>query len=544
MSLRAKGVAISIAVGLFVTVTATPASATTFCVPAFSAACQPGPNVQEEANLQTAMATLSYDGIPDKVIIGEGTLSPAGSITPVPFDFADDPLEVVGAGVDKTKITSSTGGNILVVNLAGPNFFRKVTMKDLTIVVPPPSGASATAIQTRDDVFERVNFESKDPTPGGSGAKGVYNLGGGVFRDVKFFGTGGGLFIEAFSTGFAFPGDTLEISGADVSALVGIGSLIDSVLPITIKRSHFRVDSQVLSAMDGDQTTVENSIIEAGQYIPFNISSTNASETKLTLRNNTILNLGGAPTAIDSSVYPGASGSASTVVSDSIISGFPDTWKLNAPSSPADGNSNLDVSYSNISSTGTLVGDGTVNATLGVINETPLFVGLNDFHLSPGSPSIDAGDPAPGGILDDIEGNIRPLDGNGDGIAVRDQGAYEAPALFIHPPDGIPPRVTKLKAKKIKKKAKVVQFSFKSSEKATVKFTFKPTGKKQPKRKTVKLTKNAKAGMNAFKVKKSRLKPGKYLITVKATDVAGNSRTVKLKAIYLKSGKKFNVQKN
>ncbi len=145
---------------------------------------------------------------------------------------------------------------------------------------------------------------------------------------------------------------------------------------------------------------------------------------------------------------------------------------------------------------------------------------------------------------------MRPLDGNGDGTAVRDQGAYEAPTLptCSNDPSLCPvnpaPKVTALKAKRIKKNAKTIQFGFKSSEAASVKFTFKPTGKKKPKRKTVKVSKKAKAGANTFKVKKSKVKPGKYAITIAATDSEGRKSTAKVKAIYIKSGKKFNVQKN
>ena len=74
----------------------------------------------------------------------------------------------------------------------------------------------------------------------------------------------------------------------------------------------------------------------------------------------------------------------------------------------------------------------------GNIDADPLFTGAaGDFHLAPGSPCIDAGtnDP-PGGLpVTDIEGNPRPVDGNGDGVAVADMGAHELPS----------------KAKKIKK---------------------------------------------------------------------------------------------
>ncbi|MCP4226927.1 MAG: hypothetical protein GY773_26595, partial [Actinomycetia bacterium] len=62
----------------------------------------------------------------------------------------------------------------------------------------------------------------------------------------------------------------------------------------------------------------------------------------------------------------------------------------------------------------------------------PLFVdaaGAN-FHPQAGSPAIDQGSDlaAPG---DDVEGNARPQDGNGDGSSVHDIGAYEVTPPFV-----------------------------------------------------------------------------------------------------------------
>jgi hypothetical protein len=66
----------------------------------------------------------------------------------------------------------------------------------------------------------------------------------------------------------------------------------------------------------------------------------------------------------------------------------------------------------------------TVGQGQGNIGADPRFVGPNDFHLLSNSPCIDAGTntncPAT-----DKDGNKRPSDGNGDGRAVCDMGAYE-----------------------------------------------------------------------------------------------------------------------
>jgi len=62
----------------------------------------------------------------------------------------------------------------------------------------------------------------------------------------------------------------------------------------------------------------------------------------------------------------------------------------------------------------------------GNINSDPLFVnpGVNDFHLAASSPCIDTGTLS-GAPVVDLDGVSRPQDGNGDGVAQVDMGAYE-----------------------------------------------------------------------------------------------------------------------
>lgn len=62
----------------------------------------------------------------------------------------------------------------------------------------------------------------------------------------------------------------------------------------------------------------------------------------------------------------------------------------------------------------------------GNISGDPRFVNslTGDFRLLGGSPAIDAGSPN-GAPADDFQGKTRPIDGNNDGVATADIGAYE-----------------------------------------------------------------------------------------------------------------------
>ena len=69
----------------------------------------------------------------------------------------------------------------------------------------------------------------------------------------------------------------------------------------------------------------------------------------------------------------------------------------------------------------------------------PLFVDptTGDFHLQPGSPSLDAGDgTAASGLAIDFDGHARVLDADGDGLEVIDMGADEAESAASGSPPG------------------------------------------------------------------------------------------------------------
>jgi len=180
----------------------------------------------------------------------------------------------------------------------------------------------------------------------------------------------------------------------------------------------------------------------------------------------------------------------------------------------------------------------------GNINADPQFVSGSDFRLQKGSPSIDAGSTAPG-LLVDFGGAVRPQDGDGNGSAVRDQGAFEAPKLAAcaNTPslcpggkgDKVSPKISKVKVKAPGAR-KNGSLKLNLSEKARYTATFKPTpkGKGKNKRKTVTLKKSGKAGANTLVLKKGKFKKGKYKLTIVATDGAGNKSTKVVRTVKVK----------
>ena len=135
--------------------------------------------------------------------------------------------------------------------------------------------------------------------------------------------------------------------------------------------------------------------------------------------NNTIV--GNARSGVDSSVF----GLSSTLVANNLIIspfGIPAISCIREPP---------ELLFNDAFSNGSLPYDGTCSDQTGMngnISVDPLFVdpAQSDYHLQSISPVIDAGDNGIPGLPEtDLEGNPRILDGNGDGSAVVDLGAYE-----------------------------------------------------------------------------------------------------------------------
>lgn len=532
VEIRIFGVIIAALFGM--ALAAGPAAATTFCVPGFHAACPDSNGNVAQANLETAMKTDASDGIPDRVIVGAMTHSAADSLDA----SGTDDLEVIGAGPDQTVISTTATNSTFVVYLVSSQ--RDITMRDLKILVPSTAGSNSVALAARDDVFENVDLETRR-----FGSQAVAPvIEGSVFRDGRVYGTGMGDFTTGFWTGSSGEGgrlllEDMRLEGVDRAITVDLKNN-----PVELRRSMILDPDQSAVGTSGSDITIDTSVVESGDYSPIQAINTSASELDIEITDSTIFATGN-PTkpAITATVQPAMGNAGIDMdIDNSIIRGFMKNWQATSPAAQSGiGDVHIRVEHSNMEAQGTNAGDGTTYLAPSNIDADPMFAGEGDYRLTAGSPSIDKGDPDSGPGID-LAGSPWPIDGNGDGTAIRDQGAYE-----FQPPKGpdtpdedkIAPVVSKLKltAPKGKRAGKV---RFELSENGKVKITIKPVAKKaKGKKKGLTLNSSCSAGVNTLKLKKGRLKPGAYKVTVAATDAAGNaSKTVSGKVTVKKVKKK------
>lgn len=538
-----KGVAATV-VMLGALAFAAPASATTFCVPGFFDGCTADGGNQALSTLQVALTANAADGQADTIKLAPGTYSQATTFV----TSGSDPLTVKGAGRTQSVITNSGSSGTYVMNLFSNNS-RDITVSDLSIVVPaafPNSGNKGTALIQTDDVLERVDVVSKNRD-----ASGIISITyGGTFRDVNFRGVAGGSFDYALgastTSDFCSPADkdliiqdvTIEKAQAGITAdCPTVGIDVDDV--------RIKETNSPITVGDGATMHVTNALIESGDGVPIQASNIEEDgDTWLFLNHVTAIATGDETRpGLLAKVYDvGDTDNVRVDVTSSVFHGFAKPWAAEAPSGVTKGNTFLDIRFSNYPAPGTSSGDATVTVGEGNVNAAPAFAGPGDYHPAAGSSLIDAGEPSLGVTSTDLDGKPRPTDGNGDTFAISDAGAFEFqpppppatcetdPTLCPAPPDTTKPKVSKVK------------FSFKAgkggslrmnlSEDSTVKVVLKPTPK--GKRKVKSFTRNAKAGALRIKLGKKQLKPGKYRLSIVATDAAGNRSNPVVRKVKIK----------
>ena len=168
------------------------ADATTFCVPSFRPDCPNANGNVATPDPEVGMQTNAADGEPDRIEIAGGTYTDTESFE----TGGTDPLEIVGAGVDQVRLTTSSTGNIFVVNLYYQS--RPVTMSGVTIVIPAAmaDGLGGALQAGKPDTLDHVDILSLNPDSDGAASM----VGGGSFSNGHIYGQGVGSIADAFKT--------------------------------------------------------------------------------------------------------------------------------------------------------------------------------------------------------------------------------------------------------------------------------------------------------------------------------------------------------
>jgi hypothetical protein len=499
------------------------ADATTFCVAKPECAAAGG---TPEPSLQVALnvALLLSPGH-DRVEIGPGDFTLNHG-----FDYpakAGESVDIVGSGMGVTRLfNSSTTSADHTLKIVGP---PDSSVTDLSIVAPNPSGTVPIAWGL---------------------------ILSGTARRVEI--SGAQHFIAAqLSDGTRL--EDSEVHGdPDHAALVVSG-------PVTVTGTSVETDGQAF-AVSNDSLHVSRSRIDANTGLKVSgnasaivtdslftthggpaLATSFGVKTTLVATGNTLVG-DGTPASVGIVAGEGSTGHNTNVtVANSVITGYGHSIVANQSGGGVVGK----VSHSNFDDTTVQSQPGQIDVTGANTNVAPGFVdaGALNFRLAPGSALIDAGDPAVATPAElDLDGSARSLDGNGDGAAAPDIGAYEAtlpapPTPADPPPSDAPgggttapppvppaqdkaPVISKLTIGKQRLVAgRKTRFRITLSEDARVKITLKRVGKSRRVRAAGSLSRRVHAGRNriAFRgrVKRRALKPGRYVAVARATDSAG-----------------------
>ncbi len=376
---------------------ASPAAASDFCV-APATGCGGGQLPSLQRALDAALASTG----PDTVRLPAGTVNGPGvyrSANP------DNTVDVVGAGRDATTIVSSADGYVLDLERTG-------VLSDLTVreaAVPPP-GQFGSYIAGTVDRVAFVTANDADVT--------------GTVRHVLATGTG-----------------TLSVNGTiEDSDLQGAGlytGTSDTIVRRVRSVGPFPLYGQNHSLVVSSSLFVSTTL--GGTVASVSPSAVRDAQGTALLSNVTLIGAGGSCIGL---AVSGANGAYSppddftledATLASSIVRGCPtsvdrDYGGGNRSADLTIFASDLDLSPAAVVSRGS--GTLTAGPGDGNVNTDPLFVALPGFAqlLRFNSPVLDRGLThalSPEESATDLDGDPRIVDGDGNGTATRDMGAFE-----------------------------------------------------------------------------------------------------------------------
>ncbi|RNM16676.1 hypothetical protein EFL26_03890 [Nocardioides pocheonensis] len=461
---------------------------------------------QSFAFLGTAVNAADSNGMDDTIVLGPGT-------------YSDGPYSLKEVGFHEALIGSGQGATFLTLPAGVMQIYLNVynsTVRDLTVLMNGTTSTGDVGLDATTSMIESVTVDGSNT----SSATGVFLDGSSISastvdmaRSSASFTTG----INHLATG-SVTDTTITASSAYYHSISGTTATL-SRLKIY---GAFAGITDMAGSVAVDDTLIDLGTTPEGAGLAA-INDNNANGSKSIAADHVTV-LGGGKFSVGAGAYaraPGALEHASITLTNSVIAGPETSLYVEATNDGAQGansTATITTSYSDWSTSKVVQGpNGTAGIASGAghLDVDPGFVDAagGDYGLAASSPLIDMGAPGTGAPTQDLAGGTRVLDGNGDGAAVRDMGAYEAPAKAVQAapvtsvtPDTTAPSTT-ITAHPGKRTAKRrVTFGFSSNESSV---TFQCRIDKQ-------------AWGACASPKRVRVTRGWHVFRVRARDGAGN----------------------
>jgi hypothetical protein len=435
------------------------ASADVYCVDTLPTGCD-HIGYTASAGLQQALADAQVHGGADTVRIGSGVYP---TLTTSGFNYSSsDPVTIVGAGQGTTTITVTPPGAVpggftsfIGLQVFGPGS----SVSGLTVTLPTPADAASTNQQYIGVLAEAANSSVNSVTVQGpvvaTNAVGVQIASGNLTSSTISLPLG----LSVTNIGFrelSSSTDDVRVDQDTITADTAIEDDNQSSGTVIVDRSTLHPSFIGLNAQ-ASKVQASNSLIDLGSHAsaraisvgydnPNTAAPSAMSGDGLTIYGSGTGQTGAIVFGRDNNLSPPPD-TASLTLADSIIDLTGSSPKALVRDANNGGTVNIATNYSNYDAS-TNNDSGNPNGANGTISQahqtnlSPGFVNAGtDFHLAPGSPLIDIGDPAnPSFGAQDIDGDNRVILGKAGCVARRDIGADEfVPVSPITPDDCTPP---------------------------------------------------------------------------------------------------------